>query len=190
MRSAPVVFAAAVMCLALSAARSAQQARDTRAEVALQAAIKIETIDGDLKAAIEQYKRIAALPGASRATVATALLRMGQCYEKLGNAEARTAYERVVREFGDQSRSRRGGTSAAERPHRWERGSHRPHRGGFAPGLGREGLGGRLSPRMGVMPFISSQVRPVDTIIGFATSSPASKSKSTGRLSRPLPIRP
>jgi Tol biopolymer transport system component len=27
---------------------------------------------------------------------------MGQCYEKLGDAQARTAYEQVVRDFGDQ----------------------------------------------------------------------------------------
>jgi Tol biopolymer transport system component len=72
-------------------------------EVALQAAIRKETVEGDLKGAIEQYKKIAAQPGAGRATVATALLRMGQCHEKLGNAEARTAYERVVRDFADQA---------------------------------------------------------------------------------------
>jgi len=60
-------------------------------------------VEGDLKGAIEQYKKIAAQPGAGRATVATALLRMGQCYEKMGNAEARTAYERVVRDFADQA---------------------------------------------------------------------------------------
>ena len=74
-----------------------------RAEVDLQAAIRMETVEGNLTGAIEQYKAIAALPGAGRATVATALLRMGQCHEKLGNAEARTAYERLVREFGDQA---------------------------------------------------------------------------------------
>ena len=74
-----------------------------RQEVALQAAIRKETVEGDLKGAIEQYKKIAAQPDAGRATVATALLRMGQCYEKLGNAEARTAYERVVRDFADQA---------------------------------------------------------------------------------------
>ena len=34
---------------------------------------------------------------------AKALLRMGQCYEKLGEAQARQAYDRVVREFADQS---------------------------------------------------------------------------------------
>ena len=74
-----------------------------RTEVDLQAAIRMETVEGDLKGAIEQYKKITAQPGAGRATVATALLRMGQCHEKLGNAEARAAYERVVREYGDQA---------------------------------------------------------------------------------------
>ena len=40
-----------------------------------------------------------------RAVAAQALLRMGQCYEKLGaaeSAEARKAYGRVVVEFADQ----------------------------------------------------------------------------------------
>jgi len=74
-----------------------------RPDQQLQSAINREVVEGDLKGAIELYKKIAALPGAGRATVATALLRMGQCHEKLGNAEARTAYERLVREFGDQA---------------------------------------------------------------------------------------
>jgi len=77
-----------------------------RPDQQLQSAINKEVVEGDLKGAIEQYKAIAALPGAGRATVATALLRMGQCHEKLGDAqakEARAAYERVVREFGDQA---------------------------------------------------------------------------------------
>ena len=74
-----------------------------RPDQQLQSAINKEVVEGDLKGAIELYKKIAALPGAGRATVATALLRMGQCYEKLGNAEARTAYERVVRDYADQA---------------------------------------------------------------------------------------
>jgi Tol biopolymer transport system component len=74
-----------------------------RPDMQLQSAINKEVVEGDLKGAIELYKKIAALPGAGRATVATALLRMGQCHEKLGDTEARKAYERVVREFGDQA---------------------------------------------------------------------------------------
>jgi Tol biopolymer transport system component len=77
-----------------------------RTEVDLQAAIRMETVEGNLKGAIEQYKNIVARPGADRATAATALLRMGQCHEKLGDAntqEARKAYEQIVREYGDQA---------------------------------------------------------------------------------------
>jgi Tol biopolymer transport system component len=77
-----------------------------RPDTQLQSAINKEVVEGDLKGAIELYRKIAAQPGAGRDTVATALLRMGQCYEKLGEAqveEARATYERVVREFGDQS---------------------------------------------------------------------------------------
>jgi hypothetical protein len=96
-----------LFCGALAAAGPpANQAKDGKADVALQAAIKTETVDGNLKGAIEQYKAVVALPGAGRATIAAALLRMGQCHEKLGKAqegEARAAYERIVREFGDQT---------------------------------------------------------------------------------------
>ena len=96
------LIGAILLAVFLAAFLTAGQKND-QAELALKAAIKTESVDGNLKSAIEQYKAIAALLGASRATVATALLRMGQCHEKLGNAEARTAYERVVREFGDQA---------------------------------------------------------------------------------------
>jgi Tol biopolymer transport system component len=71
-----------------------------RTEVDLQAAIRMETVEGDLKGAIEAYKKIA--EAGNRAVAAKALIRMGQCYEKLGDAESRKAYERVVREFADQ----------------------------------------------------------------------------------------
>ena len=93
-----------VSALALTALHAAQAPQSTRPDLALQAAIKAETIDGDLKAAIEMYRKLA--DGADRAVAAQALARMGQCYERLGasqTAEARKAYERLVRDFGDQS---------------------------------------------------------------------------------------
>ena len=71
-----------------------------RNEVALHAAMKKETVDGDLKGAIEAYKKLA--QSRDHAIAAQALVRMGQCYERLSDAEARKAYERVVRDFGDQ----------------------------------------------------------------------------------------
>ena len=106
MRATRFAFALAVMCVALSVAYSAQQVRDSRAEVALQAAIKIETIDGDLKAAIAAYSKVVATYSSNRSAAAQALVRMGQCYEKLGAAqtqEARKTYEQVLRDYGDQA---------------------------------------------------------------------------------------
>ena len=100
MKPAASLLLIGLLCVGVSATYPASQAKDDRAEVALQAAIKKETVDGDLKAAIEQYGEIAR--GGNRAAAAKALVRMGRCYEKLGDAESRKAYERVLREFGDQ----------------------------------------------------------------------------------------
>ncbi|MGA2586294.1 MAG: hypothetical protein ABSF88_04620 [Candidatus Aminicenantales bacterium] len=93
------LIGAALLTVFLVALLAAGQKND-QAELALKAAIKTETVDGDLKSAIEQYKKIA--NGSNHAVAAKALIRMGQCYDKLGDAEARKAYERVVREFADQ----------------------------------------------------------------------------------------
>lgn len=82
--------------LALPASAHAQ----TSAEVALRAAMETETVEGDLHAAIEQYRTIA--EGNNRVMAATALIRMAGCYEKLGAAEAGAIYEQVVREHADQ----------------------------------------------------------------------------------------
>jgi Tol biopolymer transport system component len=77
--------------------------KDSAQEVLLQRAIQKETVDGDLAAAIKLYKEILANPGPNRSVPARALLRLGQCNEKLGSDEARKAYERLVREYGDQA---------------------------------------------------------------------------------------
>ena len=70
-------------------------------EVQLKAAEHKQQVEGDLKGAIEQYKKLA--QGRDRAVAAKALVRMGDCYEKLGDAESRKAYERVLREYTDQT---------------------------------------------------------------------------------------
>jgi Tol biopolymer transport system component len=69
-------------------------------DVALRAAMETETVKGDLKGAIEQYKTVAA--SNDRSVAAKALLRMAECYQKLGDAESRAVYEKVVREYADQ----------------------------------------------------------------------------------------
>jgi Tol biopolymer transport system component len=73
----------------------------TSAGAQFEAAIKKEVVDGDLKTAIEMYRKLA--QASDRGVAAKALMRMGQCYETLGDAQARKAYEQVVREFGDQA---------------------------------------------------------------------------------------
>ncbi len=76
--------------------------KSDQADVQLKAAMNKELVDGDLKGAIELYRKIIAGFSGNRAVVAQALVQMGQCYERLGQKEARTAYERVLREFADQ----------------------------------------------------------------------------------------
>jgi Tol biopolymer transport system component len=77
-------------------------AQNSDGEVMLQRAIRKESVEGDLKGAIELYKKIVAGAAKNRAAAAKALLRLGECYEQQGDAEAQRAYERLVREFGDQ----------------------------------------------------------------------------------------
>src|SRR5688572_16545661 len=59
-------------------------------------------VEGDLKGAIEDYKAIVGRAGANRAVAAEALLRLADVYRTLGDAEARSTYERIVRDYGDQ----------------------------------------------------------------------------------------
>jgi len=91
-------FSAVLTVLALAAAPGAQQPRQH--EVALEAAMRTETVDGDLRKAIGQYEALA--KSGDRIVAAKALLRMAECYHKLGDAQAKATYERLVRDFADQ----------------------------------------------------------------------------------------
>src|SRR4051794_11886982 len=99
MRKYPWIFALGV---ALSTAVILPAQKADSAESLLQAATKKELVDGNLAAAIEGYKKTLAAAKGNRAVAAKALLRLGECYEKQGNAEAQRSYERLVREYGDQ----------------------------------------------------------------------------------------
>ena len=70
-----------------------------QADTTLQRAIRKETMEGDLKGAIELYQKAISQSGKDRTTAAQALLRLGDCYEKQGDKQARQAYERLVKEF-------------------------------------------------------------------------------------------
>ena len=89
-----------VVALGAGVMVQAQAARS--AEVQMKAAQQKAEVEGDLKGAIEEYKKIVAGAGSNRALAAEALVRMAGCYQKLGVSEAQTIYQRVLREFGDQ----------------------------------------------------------------------------------------
>jgi Tol biopolymer transport system component len=82
-------------------AQKSQQSPDVLFESAKQK----ELVDGKLEEAIRIYQRVVQEHGSNRALAAAALLRIGQCYERLGQVEARQAYERLLRDFGDQAQS-------------------------------------------------------------------------------------
>jgi len=92
---------AALMALTAGSFFAQQSATSSvKEEVALRAAMEKETVQGDLKAALEEYKKLA--QSRDRSVAARALVRMADCYHKLGDAEARKVYERVIREYADQ----------------------------------------------------------------------------------------
>ncbi len=71
-------------------------------EVELQRATQKEMVNGDLRAVIAEYKKIAARAGSNHAVAVKALMRAADCYQKLGDAESRKIYEQIVSEYGDQ----------------------------------------------------------------------------------------
>lgn len=86
-----------ILVLAMLAA-AAPQAQD--AERLFTAAMNTELVDGNLKQAIEQYRKVA--ESRDRALAVKALVRMAECYQKLGDVESKKIYERIVRDYGDQ----------------------------------------------------------------------------------------
>lgn len=93
-------LAAVVLGLALAALTPAQQ--PDAAQAALKAATDKEVVDGDLKSAIALYGKVAATYKTNKAVAAQALFRLGQCHEKLGQADAAKAYEQLIRQYADQ----------------------------------------------------------------------------------------
>jgi Tol biopolymer transport system component len=91
-----------ILSAAILAAWSVPQAEDPA--VLLRAAIDKEEVDGNLEAAIEQYKHVIKIAGTNRAVAAQALLRLGGCYEKRGPEEARRAYQQLIRDYGEQAK--------------------------------------------------------------------------------------
>jgi Tol biopolymer transport system component len=96
---------------------SARQSEDPA--VLLRAAIEKEEVDGDLQGAIAVYKQIVDRHSGRAAVAAKAQLRIGICFEKLGNAEAVKAYEAVLNRFpkeADVVAEARGRLASLRRP--------------------------------------------------------------------------
>ena len=84
--------------LALTAPIGAQSAYEL-----FQQALSKERAEGKLQDAIALYQRVIDAAGADHGLAAKALLQLGRCYETLGNAEARAAYESLIARYPDQS---------------------------------------------------------------------------------------
>jgi Tol biopolymer transport system component len=110
-------FTLAALLLA-AAAGLAQQRRQP--DIDLQAAIRKETVEGDLNGAIKQYAAIVSKYTSDRGVVAMALVHMADAYRKMGDAESKKIYEQVVKDYSDQKQ---------------------------AVALARAGLGGGANPR-------------------------------------------
>jgi Tol biopolymer transport system component len=87
------VVLALSICLTAAADRSREQK--------YQQAVDLFESKGDVKGAIKLFEEAAKSP--DRNLAARSLLYLGSCYEKLGQDGAQKAYERLVRDFSDQS---------------------------------------------------------------------------------------
>lgn len=149
--------------------------------VLLQRAIRKESVEGDLKGAIDLYKKVIAGAAKNRAAAAKALLRLGECYEKQGNAEARRAYERLVKEFSDQK------DQAREAEARLAAMGHTAPgvKGVVAQQLVKErnlGLAGRVTPDGRLYPFIDWDTG--DIVVRDLHTGELRRVTSEGKLAR------
>jgi hypothetical protein len=78
-------------------------AQGQSAQSMLDAARKVEVVDGKLDQAIAQYQTIVEkYRKTDPAAAATALLRIAECYQKIGDVQATRTFEQLVREFANQ----------------------------------------------------------------------------------------
>src|SRR5262245_37947867 len=91
MRRKHIVIGALIAALALTTAINFGAQTQSDVERQLKAAMNTELVDGNLKAAIEQYRKIS--ESGVRPLAAQALLHMAECYRKLGENESRVVYE-------------------------------------------------------------------------------------------------
>lgn len=95
---------AIAVCLAALALAGPVRLRadDGKAKALFEAGLSKETIQGDLKGAIEQYQKAVKEAGPNHALAVKALLQIAECYQKLGDSQSRKVYEQIVRDYPDQ----------------------------------------------------------------------------------------
>jgi Tol biopolymer transport system component len=94
-----MTIAAALLATAVGPAAGSAARQTEDPGVMLRAAIEKEEVEGDLQGALEIYKAIVTRHSGRADVAARAQLRVGRCYEKLGNREAVKAYEAVLSRF-------------------------------------------------------------------------------------------
>ena len=72
------------------------------AEQLYQSGLYKEQVEGELEKAIAIYEQILKDFPQNQVTAAKALYHIGLCYEKLGNKEAKKAYQRIIDEYPGQ----------------------------------------------------------------------------------------
>jgi len=95
------ILLAVITLTGLSITAFAQRAKD--AEILYHRGVQLEEVKGELKEAIAVYDKLLKEFVDVRTIAAQALLRMGNCYEKLGQKESQAAYQRILRDFADQA---------------------------------------------------------------------------------------
>jgi Tol biopolymer transport system component len=97
-KRARLVLASVLLAAGIVTAQQTKQA-----QIDLQAAIRTETVKGDLKGAIRQYENLISKYPKDRPLVATALMHLADVHRKMGDAEFQKIYQRIVNEFADQT---------------------------------------------------------------------------------------
>lgn len=91
------------LLVAFATAASIRAQRGESPDTTLQRAIQQELVEGHLEAAVDLYKKVIDNRASSERVKAQAWLNLGRCYERLADANARSAYERVIGEFKSQA---------------------------------------------------------------------------------------
>ena len=97
-----IVLRRSAIAIALALTISSPMGAQSSYEL-FQQALSKERAEGKLQEAIALYQRVIEAAAADHGLAAKALLQLGRCYETLGNAQARGAYEQLIARYPDQT---------------------------------------------------------------------------------------